>query len=308
MKWIHAKFHNYKADRSKNRVGKLGGSCQRGDMNSYERIAKAIRFLVEHRESQPDLATVAAELGMSTAHFHRMFRAWAGATPKDFLQCLTLSHAKHLLREGEDVLTSALESGLSGPGRLHDLCVSLEAATPGEIKAQGAGLKIQIGVVLSPFGNCLIGETSRGICHLSFFEGENYELALGELRVDWPKAQLEWSEQIKNERAAQIFTTAFRHAPLKLYVKGTSFQLQVWRALLKVQRGTLVSYGKLAAAAGHPTSHRATGTAVGRNAISYLIPCHRVIRETGISGNYRWGAVRKRAILAWENCQRDGIC
>jgi len=276
-------------------------------MNSYESIAKGIRFLDEHRAAQPDLAKVAAGVGLSPADFHRLFRAWAGATPKNLLQSLMLSHAKLLLREGEGGLTSVLESGLSGPRRLHDLRVSLEVATPGEIKAQGAGLQIQTGVVASPFGNCLIGETPRGICHLSFFDGEDREPALAELHGDWPLAQLEWDDAGIHARAAQIFAPAAVQAPLKLYVKGTSFQILVWRALLKIHPGTLVSYGKLASAAGNPKASRATGTAVGRNAISFLIPCHRVIRETGISGNYRWGAVRKRAILAWENCQQDRI-
>jgi len=274
-------------------------------MSSYESIAKAIRYLDAHRTEQPDLATVAAEVGMSPAQFHRMFRAWAGATPEDFLQCLTLSHARCLLRDGKDALASAPDSGLSGPGRLHDLCVTLDAATPGAIKTRGAGLKICAGVVASPFGNCLIGETQRGICHLSFFEGEDREAALASLREDWPLALVENNDAGIETRASQIFSPAAARAPLKLYVKGTAFQLSVWRALLEVQSGSLTSYGQLASSAGYPQASRATGTAVGRNAISFLIPCHRVIRKTGISGNYRWGAIRKRAILAWENSQLD---
>ena len=270
-------------------------------MNDYERIAGAIRFLDAHRLEQPDLATVSARIGLSPSHFHRVFSEWAGATPKDFLQCLTLSHARELLRHGENVLDASLESGLSGPGRLHDLCVSLEAATPGEIKARGAGMAILAGVAQSPFGHCLIGETSRGICHLSFFDAGGHEHAIGELRADWPLATLDFDDSHAARLAGQIFAPANPAAPWKLFVRGTPFQLRVWRALLKVRAGTLVSYGKLAAAAGNANASRATGTAVGRNAISFLIPCHRVIRETGISGHYRWGAVRKRAILAWES-------
>ncbi|MBC8125988.1 MAG: methylated-DNA--[protein]-cysteine S-methyltransferase [Gloeobacteraceae cyanobacterium ES-bin-144] len=270
-------------------------------MNDYERIAEAIRFLDAHRAEQPDLATLAAHIGLSQAHFHRMFSAWAGATPKDFLQCLTLSHARELLRDGENVLHSALDSGLSGPGRLHDLCVSLEAATPGEIKAKGAGLTIVAGVADSPFGNCLIAETPRGICHLSFFDNVDCDASISELRADWPLATLVFNNVHAAELATKIFNPVRNPAPWKLHVKGSAFQLRVWRALLRVPTGSLVSYGKLAASAGNPSASRATGTAVGSNAISFLIPCHRVIRETGISGNYRWGAVRKRAILAWES-------
>jgi len=274
-------------------------------VNAYDRIAQAIHYLDQHRTGQPDLATVAAAVGLSPSHFHRLFREWAGATPKDFLQCLTLSHARELLRNGEDVLTASLVSGLSGPGRLHDLCVNLEAATPGEIKARGAGLRINAGVAQSPFGSCLIGQTARGICHLSFFDGDGREAALAEMRDDWPLAGIAHDDENAARLASQIFTRAASHAPLQLFVKGTPFQLRVWRALLKIQPGTLVSYGALASASGNPRASRATGTAVGHNAISFLIPCHRVIRETGISGNYRWGAVRKRAILAWENGKRD---
>ena len=275
-------------------------------MNDYERIAAAIRYLDAHRADQPDLATLASEVGLSASHFHRMFSAWAGATPKDFLQCLTLSHARELLRHGTNVLDASLESGLSGPGRLHDLCVSLEAATPGEIKARGAGMTILAGVADSPFGNCLIGETSRGICHLSFFDEGGRDAAIAELHTDWPFATLEFDDGHIAKLASGIFASPAMATSLKLFVRGTPFQLRVWRALLKVQTGTLVSYGRLAAASGNPNASRATGTAVGSNAISFLIPCHRVIRETGISGNYRWGAVRKRAILAWEAGRAGG--
>jgi AraC family transcriptional regulator, regulatory protein of adaptative response / methylated-DNA-[protein]-cysteine methyltransferase len=287
--------------RSKNRVGGAADSWQGWFMNDYERIAAAIRYLDAHRAEQPDLATLSARVGLSPSHFHRLFSAWAGATPKDFLQCLTLSHARELLRRGENVLDAALESGLSGPGRLHDLCVTLEAATPGEIKARGAGLGIRAGAADSPFGNCLIGETARGICHLSFFDDGERENAVAEMRADWPLADVETDDNHAAGRAAEIFAPAACPASWKLFVRGTPFQLRVWRALLHVRPGTLVSYGKLAAAAGNPNASRATGSAVGGNAISFLIPCHRVIRETGISGHYRWGAVRKRAILAWES-------
>lgn len=271
--------------------------------NDYERIATAIRFLEDHRHEQPPLEEVAAAVGLSPSHFHRMFRRWAGATPKDFLQCLTLSHARELLRSGESVLGAALEAGLSGPGRLHDLCVSLEAATPGEIKARGAGMCLHAGVAASPFGNCLLAESPRGICHLAFFDGDDKPArdgAIAELEADWPLAEIRMDDGRAQGLADRVFSPAPPAAPWKLHVRGTPFQLRVWRALLDIAPGTLVSYGKLAAHAGNAKASRATGTAVGSNAISFLIPCHRVIRETGISGHYRWGAVRKRAILAWE--------
>ena len=273
-------------------------------MNDYERIAEAIRFLDAHRAEQPDLATLSARIGLSPSRFHRLFSAWAGSTPKDFLQCLTLSHARELLRNGESVLDAAHASGLSGPGRLHDLCVSLEAATPGEIKSRGKGIAIRAGVAASPFGQCLIGETPRGICHLSFFDAGGREGAAAELTTEWPLAELTWDDEHAARLVAEIFSPSPAGnpcSPWKLFVRGTPFQIRVWRALLEVPAGALVSYGKLAAASGNPHASRATGTAVGRNAISYLIPCHRVIRETGVSGHYRWGAVRKRAILAWES-------
>lgn len=275
-------------------------------MTDYDRIAAAIRFIEAHRAEQPDLATIAAAAGLSLSRFHRLFSAWAGTTPKDFLQCLTLSHARELLRQGESVLDSALDSGLSGPGRLHDLCVTLEAATPAEIKNRGAGMRIRAGVATSPFGQCLIGESPRGICHLSFFDEGNENHAIAEMNDEWPLAATSWDHDHAGSLCGKIFShAASRHVPWKFHVRGTSFQLRVWRALLRVPPGALVSYGMIATAAGNPGAARATGTAVGSNAISYLIPCHRVIRETGIPGYYRWGGVRKRVMLAWEAVSRD---
>ena len=277
-------------------------------MNQYERIARVIRHLNACHAGQPDLATLAEIAGLSPFHFHRLFSAWAGITPKDFLQCLTLAHAKALLRKGTSVLDAALDSGLSGPGRLHDLCVILEAASPGEVKSGGADWTITAGFADSPFGRCLIGESPRGLCHLAFIDAGDGALALTALREHWPRARLQRDDAAAARLADVIFEPpADRHSRLALraYVKGTAFQVRVWRALLQVQPGTLVSYGLLAAAIDKPAAARAVGAAVSHNPLAWLIPCHRVIRETGVIGDYRWGAVRKRAMVAWESASRS---
>jgi len=274
-------------------------------MNDYERIAQVIRFLDARHVEQPDLTTLAGRAGLSQFHFHRLFATWAGVTPKDFLQCLTLAHAKELLRDGAPILEVALESGLSGPGRLHDLCVNLEAASPGELKSGGAGWTLSFGFADSPFGKCQIAESPRGICHLSFVENE--KMSLAELQKDWPQAKLKRDDSVAACLATRIFARpddSGSQPALRAFVRGTPFQVRVWRALLQVQPGTLTSYGRLAAAIGKPTAARAVGTAVGQNPLAYFIPCHRVIRETGVLGNYRWGPIRKRAILAWEGSSR----
>jgi AraC family transcriptional regulator of adaptative response/methylated-DNA-[protein]-cysteine methyltransferase len=272
-------------------------------MNDYERIARVIRYLDECHADQPNLATLARHIGLSQHHFHRLFTSWAGVTPKDFLQCLTLTRAREMLRQGKSILNTALDAGLSSPSRLHDLCVSLEAASPGEVKSGGEGWTITFGFVDSPFGKCLIGESHRGICHLSFVESSD-KIALDTLKSQWPQARLQQNNTVANQLANRIFnraTVGNSPAPLRAFVRGTPFQVRVWRALIQVQSGTLVSYGGLAAALNQPTAARAVGSAVGQNPLAYLIPCHRVIRETGVIGDYRWGQVRKRAMLAWEN-------
>jgi AraC family transcriptional regulator of adaptative response/methylated-DNA-[protein]-cysteine methyltransferase len=277
-------------------------------MNDYERIARVIRHLDACHAGQPDLASLAELAGLSPFHFHRLFSAWAGITPKDFLQCLTLVHAKNLLYKGQSVLDAALGSGLSGPGRLHDLCVILEAASPGEVKSGGAGWTITAGFADSPFGRCLIGESPRGLCHLSFVDSGDGAAALAALRENWPRARLQRDDAIASRLTSGIFQRPEnRHSgpALRAFVKGTTFQVRVWRALLQVPPGTLVSYGCLAAAIDRPAAARAVGTAVGHNPLAWLIPCHRVIRETGVIGEYRWGAVRKRAMMAWESASRS---
>ena len=286
----------------------MGRAWHIDSMTDYDRIAEVIRYIDGHREGQPDLGTLAGVVGLDPPHFHRLFSAWAGITPKGFLQCLTMQHARRLLEEGNSVLDAALDAGLSGAGRLHDLSVSLEAASPGEIKAAGAGWTIRAGYADSPFGQCLIAESPRGVCHLSFEDGWAC------VERDWPKADLVRDDGRAGELAQRIFvegrTLCGRSErpptlqPLKLFVKGSAFQVKVWRALLGIPEGKLASYRHLAEVVGNANASRAVGTAVGSNPIGFLIPCHRVIRGTGAIGGYRWGTVRKHAIQAWESAQK----
>ena len=272
-------------------------------MNDYERIARVIRYLDAHHSEQPDLAELAGHLGLSPFHFHRLFTDWAGVTPKDFLQSLTLNHVKRLLGEGESVLTAALDAGFSGPSRLHDLCVGLEAASPGEIKAGGKGWHVSYGFAESPFGECLLGEGPRGICYLAFIDDSGRVKAKTALQAAWPAAELIRDDAAAAQLAGRVFqrTPATRGRPsLRAFVRGSTFQVRVWNALLHVPPGTLVSYGHLAAAIGQPSAARAVGSAVSANPVAYLIPCHRVIRETGVIGNYAYGHERKAAMVAWE--------
>jgi len=272
-------------------------------MNDYERVARVIRFLDRHHTEQPDLAALAAAADLSPFHFHRLFSAWAGVTPKDFLQCLTLEHVKQLLRDGDNVFDAALNAGLSGPGRLHDLCVTLEAASPGEMKSGGAGLQIDFGFAETPFGEALVAETKRGICHLSFVDVGGRDRVQKLIAKDWPNADLRRNDRRAAELASEIFARppqSQSHPHLRAFVRGTPFQLRVWRALLKIPSGSLTTYGRLSAEINQPGAARAVGSAVGANPISFVIPCHRVIRETGALGNYGGGRIRKQVMLGWE--------
>jgi AraC family transcriptional regulator of adaptative response/methylated-DNA-[protein]-cysteine methyltransferase len=225
-------------------------------------------------------------------------------TPKDFLQCLTLEHAKQCLRDSANVFDSALDAGLSGPGRLHDLLVTIEAASPGEFKSGGEGMTIEWGMAESPFGGCSLGWNRRGICHLAFHNSDEAVVHPAELRDNWPKAQLQRDDSSAARRAREIFQeNVSSAAPLRAFVRATPFQLQVWRALVRIPEGGLTSYRAMAAAIGNPQASRAVGTACGSNPIAFLIPCHRVIRETGVVQGYRWGNTRKRALLAWESAR-----
>lgn len=270
-----------------------------------ERIAQAIQYLDRHYRGQPSLDEVAVAVELSPYHFQRLFKRWAGVTPKRFLQFLTIEHAKAALAEGHSVLAASYDAGLSGPGRLHDLFVAVEAVTPGEFKERGEGLTIRYGFHPTPFGECLLAATERGVCRLAFATPRERREALSELRRRWHGADLRHDQRRTGSVAARIFERrATRERPLTLSLQGTNFQLKVWEALLRVPPGALVSYGDIARSIGHPDAQRAVGTAVGQNPIAYLIPCHRVIRSSGAFGEYRWGSARKKAMVAWEAARR----
>ncbi len=268
----------------------------------YQRIANAISYLRGAALDQPSLDEAANHIGLSPYHFQRLFKRFAGVSPKRFLQHLTSEHAKHLLRASVPVLETSFAVGLSSPGRLHDLTVNVEAVTPGEIKSGGEGLRIAYGIQSSPFGDCLLAQTERGICRLEFIDRENPQQALERLKKDWPQAQLLEDPAATLETSEQIFEQGQKSSPLTLLLRGTNFQLQVWQALLNIPVGNITSYGQLAKQLGQPGASRAVGTAVGQNPIGYLIPCHRVLRGDGNLGGYRWGIERKQAILGKELC------
>jgi len=265
----------------------------------YERIERAIRFLEDHVNDQPRLDDIAEYVHLSPFHFERLFKRWAGVTPKQFLQYLTLGYAKERLSESASVLEAALDSGLSGPGRLHDLFVTVEAVTPGEFKQQGAGVVIRYGFHETRFGWCFIGLTERGICHMAFNPPGPEPVA--ELAARWPGAVLVEAPAETGALVDRIFgETTANGAPLRLLLGGTNFQVQVWQALLRVQPGQVVSYEELAHALGRPAATRAVASAVAKNPIGYLIPCHRVIRKSGHFGQYHWGSARKKAMVGFE--------
>lgn len=277
-------------------------------MNDYDKIADIIEYLAKNVGEQPDLATLANMAELSPGHFQRKFTQWVGVSPKSYLQCLTFKDAKSSLDQGDSLFESAFNAGLSGSGRLHDLCVTLDAATPGEIKRGGEGLQISYGFGLTPFGECIIANSQRGICYLAFISQDDHKQAVTGLRKAWPAADLLHSNNDALHLIKQVFNlqTNCQQSSLRAYVRGTNFQLQVWRALLRIPEGRLVTYGTLASVLDKPGAARAVGSAVGANLLAYLIPCHRVIRNTGIIGEYRWGSQRKKALIACERAKLTG--
>jgi AraC family transcriptional regulator of adaptative response/methylated-DNA-[protein]-cysteine methyltransferase len=274
------------------------------DSRDFARIARAIRFIDAKFREQPRLAAIAAHAGLSEFHFNRLFRRWAGVTPKQYLAFVTGNAAKGALRT-QPVLDAAYSVGLSGPGRLHDLIVSLDAMTPGELKSQGAGTVIRHGFTDTPFGRALVAATSRGICHLAFVEAGKEKAAIQELRDGWPDARLEPDDEQARAVADRIWGVGRKGAsPLKVSVAGTNFQLKVWQALLKLGGRGRTNYSEVADAIGRPGGSRAVGNAVGANPVAWLIPCHSVLRKDGALGGYHWGEDRKRAMLAWKSMPR----
>ncbi len=274
----------------------------------YERIAAAIHFLDQNVDRQPGLEEVAAELNLSPFHLQRLFRRWAGVTPKRFLQFLTVEHAKQMLEQSRTLLDTSFDTGLSGPGRLHDHFVSMEAVSPGEYKTRGDGLSIRYGIHPSPFGSMFLATTERGICALSFPPDPGAELdEVERLKRFWSGAQVEEDRPATGVVANRVFDHRPDDGkPVHLLVKGTNFQIKVWRALLNIPQGMLCSYEQIARAVDKPGAARAVGGAVGANPVAYLIPCHRVVRGLGVIGGYRWGTIRKRALIAWEAGQPPG--
>jgi len=272
------------------------------DSRDFRRIARAIRFIEEHYREQPRLAAIAAHAGLSEFHFNRLFRRWAGLTPRQYLAFVTARAARGVLVGAASVLEASYAVGLSGPGRLHDLMVTLDAVTPGELKAGGSGLEIRYGFTATPFGTAMIASTARGICSLRFHDRGSERAAAAALAGDWASARLVRDDEAARAAAAGIFGAgaAVPPASLRLAVRGTNFQLKVWQALLEVGARGPTTYAEVARAAGVAGAGRAVGNAVGANPIAWLIPCHNVLRSDGSLGGYRWGEERKRAMLAFE--------
>ncbi len=269
-------------------------------MEDYTRVEKAIRYLEENYRRQPSLEEIASHMALSPYHAQRLFKRWAGISPKQFIQYLTLGYAKTVLENSGSVMDAAYASGLSGSGRLHDLFVTFDAVTPGEFKQKGKNIRIRFGSHPSPFGRSLIGTTERGICWLSFYGNEGPERSLCELMGQWRGANFEENPRVTSEFAGRVFQKGARQNPLTLFLKGTNFQIKVWDALLKLPPGGLFSYEFLATAIGMPKAARAVAAAIGRNPVAFLIPCHRVLRKSAEIAGYRWGAARKKAMIAWE--------
>ncbi|NDV19961.1 methylated-DNA--[protein]-cysteine S-methyltransferase [Pseudodesulfovibrio sp. JC047] len=272
------------------------------DSEEYDRIERAILFIEDNFTSQPSLEAIAASVNLSKFHFNRLFKRWAGVSPLQFQQYMTLEYTKHKLAQARSVLEAAHDVGLSGPGRLHDLFVNFEAMTPGEYKKQGRGLTITYGFGPSPFGECLLATTPRGICSLGFVQHGDRQDVMQQLFDQWPGAMFTEDGQAISLVLDQVFNRDAHDASrsLNLVVKGTNFQVNVWKALLAIQEGAVVSYQDVATSIGKPKAFRAVASAIARNPIGYLIPCHRVISKAGRIHHYRWGHARKSAMVGWE--------
>ena len=274
-------------------------------MTNYERIEKAIDYINSNFRDQPDLDEVAKQVYLSPFHFQRLFKEWAGVTPKKFLQYISLGHAKKLLQQKHSLADVSFEAGLSGTSRLHDLFISIEGMTPGEYKNKGENLVIHFSFAETFFGDVLIASTNKGICHISFAKNEEEELSA--LRNRFSKALFVQKTDMHQQNALQVFKNDWKDLEkIKLHLKATPFQVKVWEALLKIPFASISTYASIAQEIHLPKASRAVGTAVATNPVAFLIPCHRVIRSTGLMGEYHWGTTRKSAIIGWEAAQSFG--
>lgn len=273
---------------------------------NYNRIKTAIEFMSLNHREQPSLEELSSLVNLSPAHFQRIFTEWVGVSPKKFLQSLNLNHAKELLAHGNTLLDTSCETGLSGTGRLHDLFIQIERMTPGEYKEGGCGLEIEYGYYQTPLGDVLIASTHRGVCHLSFVAEK--QKSLKGLQSEFPEANLAQKNNPYHQNALEVFQwDSNQNRKVKVHLRGSDFQLKVWQALLQIPAGRLSSYQEISNAISKPGASRATGSAIGKNPIAYLIPCHRVIRSSGALGGYRWGLTRKATILAWERAHAESL-
>lgn len=271
-------------------------------LRDYDAVRRAIAFISENWRSQPAIAAIADSAGVTPDELHHLFRRWAGLTPKLFMQALTLDHAKRLLRKSVSVLDAALDSGLSGPGRLHDLFVTHEAMSPGEWKNGGFGMKLAFGFHPSPFGIAIVIASDRGLAGLAFADVGEEQAALADMKRRWPNATYVEDAGRTGALAQRVFDTKLWRAdqPLRVVLIGTDFEVRVWQTLLRIPMGKATTYSSIAANVDRPNASRAVGTAVGKNPVSFVVPCHRVLGKSGALTGYHWGITRKQAMLGWE--------
>jgi AraC family transcriptional regulator of adaptative response/methylated-DNA-[protein]-cysteine methyltransferase len=292
-------FSNYRVAKG----GRFPQFCSMNEQLNFDRITVAIEYLKNHFTEQPDLDEVARQVHLSRYHFQRLFTEWAGVSPKKFIQYLTIEYAKELLKKNEaPLLDVAYDSGLSGTGRLHDLFTNIEGMTPGEYKNGGAALTIHHSFAETPFGDILVASTHKGICHMAF--ADDRATAYSALQQQFPNAAFVQMVDRLQQNALCIFNRDFNNPEqIRLHLKGTAFQLKVWQALLKIPTAGLSTYSRVATHIDQAGAVRAVGTAIARNPVAFIIPCHRVIQSSGQTGQYHWGTVRKMAIIGWESGQ-----